>query len=1203
MDAREGAAKHARRRRFSLTAAAAERGADGGFVHLHVHTEYSMLDGAARLKDLFAECEQTGMSAIAMTDHGNVYGAYDFWVKARAAGIKPIIGIEAYIAPEHRRHRQPVRWGSPAQKNDDVSGAGAYTHMTLLAETTEGMHNIFRLSSKASLEGYFRKPRMDRELLAQYAKGIIATTGCPGGEVQTRLRLGQDRQALEAAAAYRDIFGAENFFVELMDHGLDVEMRTRAALCGIARDLALPFVSTNDSHYARPEDARAHEALLCVQTGTNLADPGRFKFEGTGYYIKSPQEMRAVRADEEWQAGCDSTLLIAERANVEFTKSNLMPVYPLPEGETESSWFRKEVWRGMDRRYPGGFDDERRQQAEYEIGVIESMGFCSYFLVVADFIMWAKNNGIRVGPGRGSAAGSIVSYAMGITDLDPIEHGLVFERFLNPERVSMPDVDIDFDERRRGDVIRYVTEKYGDDRVAQIITYGTIKAKAAVKDSSRVLGFPYALGDRITKAFPPAVMGKDIPLSGVFDPDHPRYGEAGEVRTLYEAEAEVKQVIDTARGLEGLIRQAGVHAAGVIMSSEPLLDHIPVWKREADGAVITQFDYPACEDIGLLKMDFLGLRNLTVLDDAVRGIAENRGMEIDLDTLTLEDRPTYELLARGDTLGVFQLDGSPMRALLRAMRADKFGDIAAVIALYRPGPMASAPVYADRKTGRAPVTPIHPELAEPLNDILGDSYGLLVYQEDVMFAAQRLAGYSAGSADLLRRAMGKKKKEILDKEYEPFAAGMKANGYSDDAIKTIWDVMVPFSGYAFNKAHAAGYALISYWTAYLKANFPAEYMAGLLTSVAGDKDKSALYLNECRRMGIRVLTPDVNASMAMFTAVGDDIRFGMAAVRNVGTNVVESIVAARKTKGAFTSFADFLRKVPVNVCNKRVIESLAKAGAFDEFGSPRRGLVLIHEQAIDTVIDVKRNEAIGQDSLFGGDAEIEATFEVPVPDGEWEKSILLGFEREMLGLYVSDHPLLGVEHILAAATDCSVAQLVGSAAEDTERTAKGGRGDMQTVSVGGILSGVQRKVTKQGNPWAAATLEDLEGAIEVLFFPATYQQCALVLAEDAVVIVKGRLDRREDSPKLIAMEVTVPDLSAGGSGPFVVSMPVQRCVAPVVDRLREVLRTHPGLAEVHLKLCNGPRTTIVRLDDKLRVRPSPALQADLKQLLGPACVG
>ena len=1189
-----------------MAAASAEipaQGGDGSFVHLHVHTEYSMLDGAARLKDLFAECERSGMPAIAMTDHGNVYGAYDFWAKARAAGIKPIIGIEAYIAPEHRGHKQPVRWGTPAQREDDVSGAGAYTHMTLLAETTEGMHNIFRLSSMASLEGYFRKPRMDRELLASYAKGIIATTGCPGGEVQTRLRLGQRREALEAAAAYRDIFGPENFFVELMDHGLGVELRTRAELCQIARDLALPFVATNDSHYARPEDATAHEALLCVQTGTNLADPGRFRFEGTGYYVKSPQEMRALSTDEEWQAGGDSTLLIAERANVEFAKSNLMPHFPLPAGETESSWFAAEVWRGMDRRYPNGYDEERRSQAEYEIGVIEAMGFCSYFLVVADFIMWAKNNGIRVGPCRGSAGGSIVSYALGITDLDPIFHGLVFERFLNPERVSMPDVDVDFDERRRGDVIRYVTEKYGDDRVAQIITYGTIKAKAAVKDSSRVLGFPYALGDRITKAFPPPILGKEMPLSGVFDPDHPRYGEAAEIRALYEAEPEVKQVIDTARGLEGLIRQAGVHAAGVIMSSEPLLDHIPVWKREADGAVITQFDYPSCEDIGLLKMDFLGLRNLTVIDDAIRGIRENRSIDIDLDTLGLDDKPTYELLARGDTLGVFQLDGGPMRALLRAMRTDKFGDISAVIALYRPGPMASAPVYADRKTGRTPVTPIHPELAEPLEEILGYSYGLLVYQEDVMFAAQRLAGYSPGGADLLRRAMGKKKKEILDKEYEPFAAGMKANGYSDGAVKTIWDVMVPFSGYAFNKAHAAGYALISYWTAFLKANFPAEYMAGLLTSVAGDKDKSALYLSECRRMGIKVLPPDVNASTAMFTPVGEDIRFGMAAIRNVGTNVVESVMAARRSKGAFTSFSDFLRKVPVNVCNKRVIESLIKAGAFDSFGSPRKGLLLTHEQAIDTVIDVKRNEAIGQDSLFGEDTGAAEIFDVPVPDGEWEKPTLLGFEREMLGLYVSDHPLLGLEHVLAAGTDCSVAQLLGSAEEDAERSSRGERGDGQLVTVGGIISGVHRKVTKQGSVWAAATLEDLEGAIEVLFFPATYQACMTLVIDDAVVVVKGRLDRREDMPKLVAMEVTVPELPTGDDGPFVVSMMEARCVPPVVERLKEVLRTHPGATEVHLKLLSGARTKVLRLDDKLRVRPSPSLLADLKQLLGPACVG
>ncbi len=1161
-----------------------------------------MLDGAARLKELFAECERTSMPAIAITDHGNMYGAYDFWSKAQAAGIKPIIGIEAYLAPEHRGHKQPVRWGTPAQKDMDVSGAGAYTHMTLLAESTEGMHNLFKMSSLASLEGYFRKPRMDRELLSRYAKGIIGTTGCLGGEVATRLRLGQYRQALAAAAEFRDIFGPGNFYVELMEHGLEIQRPVDDGLRKIAAELGLPYLVTNDSHYSTQADAAAHEVLLCVQTGTNLADPNRFRLDGDGYYLRSPQEMRALRDGEDWRQGCDNTLLIAERAEASFAKSNLMPVFPLPAGETEESWFRKETWRGMDRRYPDGFDDQRRKQAEYEMGVIETMGFCSYFLVVADFIMWAKRNGIRVGPCRGSAGGSIVSYALGITDLDPIVHGLVFERFLNPERVSMPDIDIDFDERRRGDVIRYVTEKYGDDRVVQIITYGTIKAKAAVKDACRVLGFPYALGDRITKAFPPAVLGKDIPLAGIFETTHERYGESAELRAMYEAEQEVRQVIDTARGLEGLIRQPGVHAAGVIMSSEPLMEHIPVWRRDADGAVITQFDYPACEDIGLLKMDFLGLRNLTILEDAVAGIRANRGDEVDLDHLPLDDKLTYELFARGDTLGVFQMEGGPMRALLRAMRADKFGDISAVNALYRPGPMASAPVYADRKTGRAPVVPIHPELAEPLQDILGESYGLLVYQEDVMYAAQALAGYSPGKADLLRRAMGKKKKEVLDAEYEPFKAGMQANGYSDAAIKTIWDVMVPFSGYAFNKAHAAGYALVAYWTAYLKAHYPAEYMAALLTSVAGDKDKSALYLNECRRMGIRVLPPDVNYSIAMFAAVGTDIRFGMAAVRNVGTAVVESIIAARTAKGAFTGFSDFLRKVPVNVCNKRVIESLIKAGAFDAFDHPRRGLMLIHEQAIDAIIDVKRNEAIGQDSLFGDDEETAATFDVPVPDGEWDKATLLAFEREMLGLYVSDHPLLGIEHVLAAATDCSLAQLIGSAEDAPAGGAKQDRADGQPVTVGGILSGVQRKVTRQGSTWAAATIEDLEGAMEVLFFPATYAQCMSLVIDDAVVLVKGRLDRREEVPKLVAMEVTAPDITPAEQGPFVVALLEGRCVPPVVERLKEVLSSHPGPTEVHLRLITGDRAKVLRLDDKLRVRRSPALLADLKQLLGPACV-
>ncbi len=913
--------------------------------------------------------------------------------------------------------------------------------------------------------------------------------------------------------------------------------------------------------------------------------------------------MYALDSSDYWLEGCrNSQLLIADRVDTTgmFEFINLMPRFPIPDGyDSEDALFADEVWKGMARRYPNGLDETRRKQAEYEIGIICQMGFPAYFLVVADFIMWAKNNGVAVGPGRGSAAGSIVAYAMGITDLDPLDHGLIFERFLNPERVSMPDIDIDFDERGRADVIRYVTQKWGSDKVAQIVTYGTIKAKAAIKDSCRVLGLPYALGDRITKTYPPPVLGKDMPLAGIFDEGHERYKEATEIRGLYETEPEIKTIIDTARGIEGLIRQPGVHAAGVIMSAEPLTDHIPVWTRHTDGAVITQFDYPTCEGLGLLKMDFLGLRNLTIMADAVKAIRANRGVDIDLLALGLDDKLTYELLARGDTLGVFQFDGSGYRTLERLMKPDNFEDISALGALYRPGPMGvnSHINYALRKTRRQDITPIHPELEEPLKEVLAPTYGLIVYQEQVQKAAQILAGYSLAQADLLRRAMGKKKKEILDKEFVPFQAGCRERGYSDKAIQAVWDVLVPFAGYAFNKSHSAAYGMVSYWTAYLKANYPAEYMAALLTSVGDDKDKSALYLSECRRMGIKVLPPDVNESVATFAAVGTDVRFGMAAIRNVGVNVVEAIVAARKSKGAFTGFSDFLNKVPLVVCNKRVIESLIKAGAFDSFGDDRKGLVVVHEQAVDAVLDLKRNEAIGQDSLFGGDDEAAAAFDVPVPKGEWEKSTLLNFEREMLGLYVSDHPLLGVEHIIARESDLSIADLMED--ESSERTVVS-RQDQQIVKVGGILSGVTRKVTKQGNQWAAATLEDLAGAIEVLFFPQTYQLYATAIAEDAVVVVKGKVDRRDDVPKLIAMDLTIPDLTMDDSGPFVVSMPVARCVPPVVERLREVLVTHPGPTEVHLKLRGTERTTVVRLDDKLRVAASPALIGDLKQLLGPA---
>ncbi|MFF4649040.1 DNA polymerase III subunit alpha [Streptacidiphilus sp. ASG 303] len=1171
------------------------------FAHLHVHTEYSMLDGAARLKELFKEVERQGMTHVAMTDHGNMYGAAEFHKQATAAGITPVIGIEAYVAPEKRTNPKRILWGQPHQKRDDVSASGAYLHKTIWARNKEGLHNLFKLTSRSYAEGWLVKwPRMDKEILAEHAAGLMASTGCPSGELQTRLRLGQYDEALKSAAEYQEIFGKENYFLELMDHGLDIEKRVRDGLVEIGRKLGIPPVVTNDSHYTREEDAAAHDLLLCVQTGKNLSDPDRFKFDGTGYYIKSAAEMYAVDSSDAWQEGCrNSQLLVAERVDTAgmFEFKNLMPRFPIPEGfDSEEAFFRAEVWKGMDRRFPNGYDEEHRKLAEYEMETICQMGFPAYFLVVSDFILWAKGQGIAVGPGRGSAAGSLVAYAMGITDLDPIPHGLIFERFLNPERISMPDVDIDFDERRRGDVIRYVTEKWGSDKVAQIVTYGTIKAKAAIKDSSRVLGYPYAMGDRITKAMPPDVMGKGIPLSGITDSSHPRYGEAGEIRGLYENDPDVRKVIDTARGIEGLIRQPGVHAAGVIMSAEPLTDHIPVWTRHTDGAVITQFDYPTCEGLGLLKMDFLGLRNLTIMDDAVKAIEKNKGRKIELLELPLDDKPAYELLARGDTLGVFQLDGGPMRSLLRLMKPDNFEDISAVLALYRPGPMGvnSHTNYALRKNGQQEITPIHPELEEPLKEVLAPTYGLIVYQEQVQKAAQILAGYSLGQADLLRRAMGKKKKEILEAEFVPFQKGCRERGYSDAAIQAVWDVLVPFSGYAFNKAHTAGYGLVSYWTAYLKANYPAEYMSALLTSVKDDKDKSAVYLNECRKMGIQVLPPDVNESDAEFTPHGDDtVRFGLTAVRNVGANVVDSIVRTRKAKGKYTSFPDFLDKVESVVCNKRTVESLIKAGAFDSLGHTRKGLTAQFEPMIDNVVGVKRKEAEGQFDLFGGDAVEDDGpgfgLDVVFSEEEWDKSFLLTQEREMLGLYVSSHPLHGIEHVLADKADCAIADLAE-------------RPDGSILTIGGIISGLQRKMTKQGNAWAIATVEDLAGSIDCMFFPASYQLVSTQLVEDAVVFVRGKLDKREDVPRLMGMELIVPDLSdAHADAPVVISIPMVKITPPLVSRLGEVLAHHKGNTEVRLRLEGRRKTTVLRLD-RHRVTSDPALFGDLKQLLGPSCL-
>ena len=1172
-----------------------------------------MLDGMAKVDMLAAEVKRQGMPAVGITDHGNMFGSDAFYQKMVAEGIKPIIGIEAYLAPESRFNKNRIRWGEPHQKSDDVSASGAYLHQTMIAETATGLQNLFYLSSMASYEGQLGKwPRMDADLIAENATGIIATTGCPSGDVQTRLRLGQFDEALEAAAMWQDIYGKENYFLELMDHGLDIENRVRSELLEIGRKLDLPPLVTNDCHYVLQDQAHAHEVMLCVQTGKTMQDPDRFKFDGDGYFIKSAAEMRATW-DNLVPGACDNTLLIAERVQ-DYSKlweahpHDRMPIASVPDGHTPTSWLTHEVMEGLKERFDGGIVPQVYiDRANYEIEVIDMKGYPSYFLIVADLIKHARSIGIRVGPGRGSAAGALVAYALTITNIDPIKHGLLFERFLNPERPSAPDIDIDFDDRRRGEMIRYAADNWGEDKVAQVITFGTVKTKQALKASARALfGQPgYQIADRITKALPPAIMAKDIPLSGIMDPEHERYGEAGEVRGLIENDPDVRNIYETARGLEGVVRQAGVHACAVIMASVPLLDCIPMWKRPADGALITGWPYPSCEAIGLLKMDFLGLRNLTVIGDCIENIKTNRGIDLDLEALETEDVPTYELLSRGDTLGVFQLDSGGMRELLKRMEPTCFDDIVAALALYRPGPMGVGAhwAYADRKNGREEITPIHPELEEPLREILDETYGLIVYQEQIMRISQKVANYTAGQADGFRKAMGKKKPEVLAKEFVTFEAGMKENGFSSEAIKALWDTIEPFAAYAFNKSHAAGYGLVSFWTGYLKANYTSEYMAALLTSVADRKDKSAIYLADCRHLGIRVLSPDVNESAYTYQSVGEDIRFGLGAVRNVGEDVVASIVNSRGKIGKFKDFSHYLESIDTVACSKRVTESLIKAGAFDSLGHPRKGLALIHEDAVDAVISTKKAADKGQFDLFagfgdsGGDSGgVDNFFAVQVPDEEWERKHELALEREMLGLYVSGHPLDGYEEAIAAQTDTELTTILGG---ELKHGAE--------VVIGGIISSVDRRFSKKdGSPWAIVTVEDHNGAsVELLVFNKLYALVSPQIVEDNIILAKAHISIRDDRMSLFCDDLKTPDLGPGnGAGlPLRLTMRTDQCTMPTIAKLKQVLVANSGDSDVYLKLVDGDESTLMVLGDHLRVTRSASLMGDLKAAMGPGILG
>lgn len=1172
------------------------------FAHLHVHTDYSLLDGAAKINKLVAEVAAQNQPAVAMTDHGYLFGAFEFYKAAKAAGVKPIIGVEAYMTPGTSRFdTSRVLWGTEAQRKDDVSARGSYTHMTLLSENNTGMHNLFRMNSLASLEGQMGKyPRMDRDLLETYHEGLIGTAGCPSGEIQTRLRLGHFDEALRAAGELQDIFGKDNFFVEVMDHGIDIERRVQKELLEVAARIDAPLIATNDSHYVKREDAKIQDAMLCINSGSTLMDPDRFKFDGEGYYLRSSKEMADLFGD--LPGAIENTLLIAERCNISFQTTaegaNYMPDFPVPPGEDETSWFVREVENGLHGRYGDVIPDDVRQRAKYETDVILKMGFPGYFLVVSDYIKWARRQGIRVGPGRGSGAGSMVAYALEITQLDPIKHDLLFERFLNPERISMPDLDIDFDDRRRDEVIAYVEEKYGKDKVAQVVTFGTLKSKAALKDSARVLGYPYEMGDRLTKAMPPTIMGKDIPVNQIYDKSASRYNEAGEFRAVVDSDPDARKVFDLALGLEGLVRQTGVHACAVIMSSTTLTDVIPVMKRIQDGAIITQFEYPECEELGLIKMDFLGLSNLTVIEGALENIRNNSKEAPDIDAIPLDDKKTYELLAHADTLGIFQLDGSGMRSLLKQMKMDKFDDISAVSALYRPGPMgANSHInYALRKNGLQEKTPIHPELAEPLEEILGNTHGLIVFQEQVMRIAQKLAGFSLGQADILRKAMGKKKADVLQQQFQGFSDGMTANGYSAAAINTLWEILVPFSSYAFNKSHSEAYALVSYQTAYLKAHFPVEFMAALLTSNRSNKDKVATYLAECRRMKVRVLVPDVNESMADYSAAGDEIRVGLSAIRNVGSNVVDGIIQAREEKGAFTSFQDFLDKVPLPVCNKRAIECLIKGGAFDSIEKSRRALLAVAEEAVDSVVSVKRNEAAGQFDLFGDmGTVVGGGFDVVVPDlPEWDKKEKLNIERDMLGLYVSDHPLSGMETFLNRAADATVVGLI----DDADIT------DGASVTIAGLITNVQTRISqKSGKTWATVLLEDLTGSIEVNFFPATYQTVSSMLIKDSVVVVRARVSLRESGLQLNAREMSLPQASdIEVNAPVDLQLPERMCTKELLDGLANLLSRYPGGAPVRLHVRQSQQTTVVELHSNFNVAPEPSLFADLKVLLGRDCV-
>jgi DNA polymerase III subunit alpha len=1150
------------------------------FCHLHVHTHYSALDGACKVEDLIARAVELGMPALAITDHGVLSGVIQFYQQCRKAGLKPIIGLEAYIVNDRFRKEGPneEKW-----------------HLTLLARDNIGYRNLLKLGSLAFLEGYYYKPRMDYAALKEHVEGIICLTGCAKGRVSRALEDGQTAAAEAEVRRLVDIFGQENVYLEIQETGIADLAAINPLVVELAERTGLKLVATNDVHYLREEDAGAHDVLLCIQTGSRLSEENRMRFNSQEFFFKSAEQMRAAFPDH--PEALASTVEIAERCNVEIElEEMLIPPYPVPEGYTEASYLREQCEKGLATRYGTRAPEEVRERLEIELAVVEKMGFPPYFLIVWDFVSFAKRSGIPVGPGRGSAAGSLVSYLLGITDLDPIAYDLLFERFLNPDRISMPDIDIDFSVAGREKVIDYVAGKYGRDRVAQIATFGTIKARQAIRDAARVMDVPYGQADRIAKLVPEVL---DITLDACLA------DSKCELRIAYDSEDMVREVVDMARPLEGLIRQDSIHAAGVVISKGPLTDHLPLMQK-GDAEVVTQVSMGDVEKLGLLKMDFLGLRNLDVIDSAVKIIRAEGHPDFDIESIPLADNKTYQMLAKGDSEGVFQFESSGMREALREIQPTVLDDLIALVALYRPGPMQFISEYARNKRDPSRLR-FEDDRLEP---ILSPTYGVAIYQEQLMEISKRIAGFSPSLADDLRKAIGKKIKEKMDQLEPKFRAGAEASGTAPRVIDHLWSLMEKAKDYSFNKSHAACYALISYRTAYLKANYPVQYMAALISSVMDTKDKVPFYVTVANEMGLEVLPPDINESALDFRGVEGRIRFGLNAVKNVGETAIRNILEARERGGPFCDLFDFCERVDLGVVNGRALESLLKSGAMDSIGPSRRGMLLVLPQAMAHGKKTRSDADRGQGSFFdlmaaaepaaaqngqgsggaAGGRQANGHPPVEIPRADFSKEELLALEKETLGLYVSSHPLKDVQHQLRREAGHSIAQL-------------GELPDGAITTIVGMVSAVKKITTKKtGELMAFVTIEGLEGSVEMLCFPAIYQENKELLMQDKVVKIRGRVDHKDETETKfipLAIEQFVPKT---GLEPVALSVDGERLPSTVIDDLKGILVRFPGPCSVDMYVSTGQNARRLRLGDGFRVDPQASLFAELKSLLGEGCV-